>query len=125
MICIRVTEGDEGVEIAALGHAGYGPRGQDIVCAGVSALLYGLITYLTGNSPIATAEDPHSWGLGSRTEVRESDGELWVRTHGAYGRVGAALEMTLAGLSLIAQGYPAYVTLDTETYRKGDEYEPN
>ena len=125
MIRIRVTGRDGDVELCATGHAGYGPFGQDIVCAGVSALLYGLIAYLTGNSPIATAEGPHSCGLTSHTEVREADGELWVRTHGTDGRVGVALEVTLAGLSLIARQYPAYVTLDTETYWKGDEYEPN
>ena len=46
MIRIRVTRRDSGLEIFAEGHAGYAPVGQDIVCAGVSALLYGFVAYL-------------------------------------------------------------------------------
>ena len=36
--------------ISASGHAGYAPAGQDIVCAGVSALLETLAMYATDTS---------------------------------------------------------------------------
>ena len=121
MIRIRVTRRDSGLEIFAEGHAGYAPVGQDIVCAGVSALLYGFVAYLEGLSPIATAEDSHPEGRAPLWEVSEGDGRLWVRTHGSDGRDKAALAPIEAGLRLIAACYPHHVTLDTDT--KGDTYE--
>ena len=121
MIRIRVTRRDSGLEIFAEGHAGYAPVGQDIVCAGVSALLYGFVAYLRETLPIATAEDSHPEGRAPLWEVSEGDGRLWVRTHGSDGRAKAALAPIEAGLRLIAACYPHHVTLDTDT--KGDTYE--
>lgn len=115
MIYVQVARRDGGLELTAKGHAGYAPRGRDVVCAGVSALLYGFIAYLEGLSPIATAED-HLGGEDSpHLEVREGDGELWVRTHGLDGRDTEGFSVTEAGLRLIASCYPAFVTLDTYT----------
>jgi uncharacterized protein YsxB (DUF464 family) len=121
MICIRVTRRDSGLEISAEGHAGYAPVGQDIVCAGVSALLYGFVAYLRETLPIATAKDSHPKGRAPLWEVSEGDGRLWVRTHGSDGRDKAAFASIEAGLRLIAACYPHHVTLDTDT--KGDTYE--
>ena len=121
MIRIRVTRRDSGLEIFAEGHAGYAPVGRDIVCAGVSALLYGFVAFLRETLPIATAEDSHPEGRAPLWEVSEGDGRLWVRTHGADGRDKAALAPIEAGLRLIAACYPHHVTLDTDT--KGDTYE--
>ena len=121
MIRIRVTRRDSGLEIFAEGHAGYAPVGQDIVCAGVSALLYGFVAYLRETLPIATAEDSHPEGRAPLWEVSEGDGRLGVRTHGSDGRDKAALAPIEAGLRLIAACYPHHVTLDTDT--KGDTYE--
>ena len=121
MIRIRVTRRDSGLEISAEGHAGYAPVGQDIVCAGVSALLYGFVAYLRETLPIATAEDAHPKGRAPLWEVSEGDGWLWVRTHGSDGRDKAAFASIEAGIRLIAACYPHYVTLDTDT--KGDTYE--
>ena len=121
MIRIRVTRRDSGLEIAAEGPAGYAPVGQDIVCAGVSALLYGFVAYLRETLPIATARDSHPKGRAPLWEVSEGDGRLWVRTHGTDGRDMAAFASIEAGLRLIAACYPHYVTLDTDT--KGDTYE--
>ena len=121
MIRIRVTRRDSGLEIFAEGHAGYAPVGQDIVCAGVSALLYGFVAYLRETLPIATAEDSHPEGRAPLWEVSAGAGLLWVRTHGSDGRDKAALAPIEAGLRLIAACYPHHVTLDTDT--KGDTYE--
>lgn len=121
MIRIRVTRRDSGLEIAAEGHAGYAPVGQDIVCAGVSALLYGFVAYLRETLPIATARDSAPKGRAPLWEVSEEDGRLWVRTHGSDGRDKAAFASVEAGLRLIAACYPHHVTLDTDT--KGDTYE--
>lgn len=123
MICIRITEREGGVELFAHGHAGYAPHGQDVVCAGVSALLYGFVAYLEGLLPIATAEALE--GEIPRLEVREGAGSLWVETYGMGGKDLEGLSVIRAGLGLIEACYPAFVMLDTHTHRKGDEHEPN
>jgi len=46
MIRVTITR-DDGGRIAAFrvaGHAGYAPRGQDIVCAAVSGIVFGMIS---------------------------------------------------------------------------------
>ena len=125
MIRVQVTVGRDGLTLSAVGHAGLAPRGQDVVCAGVSALLYGFVAYLEGLTPIATAEACSMGGDLPHLEVSEGDGRLTVRTRGLGGQDTAGFGVTEAGLRLIAACYPAYVTLDVHPYRKGDEHEPN
>lgn len=48
MINILITHGDERIEVSIKGHAGYNLDGQDVVCAGVSALAQGILEYLDG-----------------------------------------------------------------------------
>ena len=117
MICIRVTEEEEGVEISALGHAGYGPRGQDIICAGVSALLYGLKVYLEEKMPFAAAEESRPGELPTSYRVWEGDGELRIRIVDPSPAYKEALAVVVAGLRLMAQVYPTYVMLDMERRR--------
>ena len=123
MICIRMTEREDGVELSAHGHAGAAPRGQDVVCAGVSALLYAFVAYLEGLPPIATAEAVE--GKNPHLVVSEGDGLLEVKTFGLGGKDRDALAVICEGLGLIASRYPAHVMLDTHTHRKGDEHESN
>lgn len=125
MIRVQVTVGRDGLTLSAVGHAGFAPRGQDVVCAGVSALLYGFVAYLEGLAPIATAGASLAGGEVPHLEVSEGDGRLTVKTHGLGGQDTAGFGVTEAGLRLIAACYPAYVTLDVYPYRKGDEHEPN
>lgn len=106
MIRIRVTRSADGLDLVAVGHAGYGARGEDPVCAGVSALLYGFVAYLEETLPIATAGDrpsPLAWADG--------DGWLRVQTHGMGGKASEAWAVVAAGLRLIAAAYPAHVQL--------------
>ena len=108
MIYIRFLERDGGLEISAVGHAGQAPRGQDIVCAGVSALLYGFIAYLETLPPIATAEE----GEGKpHLECSEGDGLLRVRTRGLGGADILGWRVTAAGLRLVEAAYPTCVAL--------------
>ena len=123
MICIRMTEREDGLELSAHGHAGYAPRGQDVVCAGVSALIYGFIAYLERLSPIATEKAARDGT--PRLEVEDKDGILWVRTYGMGGADIMGLAVIRAGLGLIASAYPSFVMLDDNIRRKGDEYESN
>lgn len=108
MIQIRVRQRQDGLEVTAVGHAGRGPRGQDIVCAGVSALLYGFIAYLETLSPLATAE---GGGEHPHLTCSEGDGVLRVTTRGLGGSDTLGWQVTEAGLRLIASAYPACVSL--------------
>lgn len=125
MIWVQVTLGRDGLTLSAVGHAGYAPRGQDVVCAGVSALLYGFVAYLEGLAPIATAGASSEGGGSPHLEVSEGDGRLTVKTRGLGGRDTDGFGVTEAGLRLIAACYPALVTLNVYADRKGDEHEPN
>ena len=50
MITVDITLNDEGqvYEVIMDGHADYGSHGQDIVCAGASAVLFGSINAVMG-----------------------------------------------------------------------------
>ncbi len=133
MIRIRVRRHAAGLEILARGHAGYAERGADIVCAGVSALLYGLVHHLeTSHAPsaavhegwesIRSADIDDSGDRRAATadasapvlKLRSGDGYLWVWTQGMDGADALAWAVTRAGLSLIEAGYPAHVELTEE-----------
>ncbi len=129
MICIRARRHADGWEISAVGHADYAERGQDIVCAGVSALLFGLVRYLTACAPSAEARGGEASPLAAETDssggcsprrgegavpsvaYRIEDGGLWVRTHHMGDTDTAAWALTRAGLGLIEAEYPTCVRL--------------
>ena len=47
MIHIVVTKhGNDILEISSRGHAEYGDKGKDLVCAGVSSIIFGLLNVL-------------------------------------------------------------------------------
>jgi uncharacterized protein YsxB (DUF464 family) len=123
MIRIRVTRRANGVEIHAVGHAGYAPRGEDVVCAGISALLYGFVAYLKALSSVATAEEPACQRGTLRWEATDGDGELWVRTCGDASRVLEGFAAVEAGIRLIARAYPQFVVLEEFISQEGDVYE--
>lgn len=104
MIEIRVYPKGDGMVLSAEGHAGMAPRGRDIVCAGVSALLYGFAAYLESLAPRGTEDCPH-------LECTEGDGILRLVTHGLGGAERQGWAVVAAGLRLIEESYPACVRL--------------
>lgn len=93
------TVGGMNCRLEASGHAGYAPAGQDIVCAGASTLMQGLVYLLAGE------ENAHSevWDEpdGPRLAICvDAPCEEWVR---------GAFEMAKAGFVLLAERYPDYV----------------
>ena len=128
MIRIRVERRDDGLEISAVGHADFDTRGRDIVCASVSALVFGFLHYLKTHTPSAATYEREASpardrdGSGGRrlsaedvlpplVEHRIEEGAIWVRTHGMNGIDEAAWMVTRAGLLLIARRYPDHVSL--------------
>lgn len=104
MIEIKVVGWEDGMELEACGHAAYAPRGADVVCAGVSALLFGYLAYLRS----VTGEDGEMRG---RVECAEGDGYLRICTRSMKGYDRAAWAVASAGVRLIADAYPAHVRL--------------
>lgn len=94
---IRYTVKDGEHMLCVSGHAGYSNRGNDIVCAAISAISYALLGFLENNE-----DDEPSFSY------KTGDGELIVFSN-ASERVDAAFETTLIGYRQIAQKYPQYV----------------
>lgn len=89
MIRVRFTE----KRLTVLGHAGYAPRGRDIVCAAASALVYALI---------GTLED------------RDNVAELVIRPGTvtvAAREDDPAFTVVRRGLEQLAARYPGYVRI--------------
>lgn len=95
-------DGPTGLTIA--GHAGYADRGEDIVCAGVSALAE---TLLIGLRQVARI----------KPTVTRQDGYVDVRlppslTGDAAFAAATILQTTIAGLRDLARSYPDYVQFE-------------
>lgn len=55
MITIQIQDRYQGYQLEARGHAGYDTQGRDIVCAGVSALIWTMGNYVIHNSRLKNA----------------------------------------------------------------------
>ena len=96
--------------LEAAGHAGYAPAGQDIVCAGASTVMQGLVYLLAGE------ENAHSEAFdepdGPRLAVSvDAPCEEWVR---------GAFELAKACFVLLAERYPENVRF-ADASRRGKE----
>ena len=96
--------------LEADGHAGYAPAGQDIVCAGASTVMQGLVYLLAGE------ENAHSEAFdepdGPRLSVSvDAPCEEWVR---------GAFELAKACFALLAERYPENVRF-ADVSRRGKE----
>ena len=96
--------------LEAAGHAGYAPAGQDIVCAGASTVMQGLVSLLAGE------ENAHSEAFdepdGPRLAVSvDAPCEEWVR---------GAFELAKACFVLLAERYPENVRF-ADVSRRGKE----
>ena len=96
--------------LEADGHAGYAPAGQDIVCAGASTVMQGLVYLLAGE------ENAHSEAFdepdGPRLAVSvDASCEEWVR---------GAFELAKACFVLLAERYPENVRF-ADVSRRGKE----
>lgn len=85
------------------GHAGYAPRGQDIVCAAASALIYALIAVLEER--------------GQLCELVIRPGFVTAAAH----EEDSAFEMVRCGLVQLAERYPAWVSVRQEERSEEDE----
>lgn len=96
MIQAYYTRRHDRLELEVSGHAGAGAKGQDIVCAGVSALTETLAIY--------------SEGAGYRVQIEREPGKSCIRYDGLLPvALTEIFDMTFTGLELISAKYPAFV----------------
>lgn len=88
--------------LEAKGHAGYAVRGDDIVCASVSALFYTLANFLDQK--------------GADDLTADDEDDFLIECKGLYHDevVHTAFQMTVFGLMLIEEQYPDNVQVTEE-----------
>lgn len=93
MITIIYDEKEHDMILQASGHAGFAPKGQDIVCAAVSCLMQTL-----------------AYSVDGGTAPRDPDGDNVLRVQAAQSfDTLAKFELVTDGLMLLAQQYPENV----------------
>ena len=93
MITIIYDEKEHDMILQASGHAGFAPKGQDIVCAAVSCLMQTLAYSVDG---------------GTATRDPDGDNVLRVQAKQSFDTL-AKFELVTDGLMLLAQQYPENV----------------
>ena len=85
--------------LCAQGHSGYAPRGQDIVCAGISVLCQTLVLYLREH------------GIEPETDI--GDGEMHIKAPAVPESV-AGFDFCMTGLYAISEAYPENLKIISE-----------
>lgn len=112
MTHISYGRAGEGLYIEAAGHSGFAESGKDVVCAGVSTLIFTTYFYL---------RKIQSEGYIEQLEKREADGFVSIFARCAEGEqklLNTAFEMAITGLEMLAESYPHNVTIHKKEKRK-------
>lgn len=97
MIDIYLTEKNIRYGIRAVGHADYAPKGQDIVCAAVSALLQAYGNYI---------DQLAEYDKVKALEVKLDDGDIYVDALDTRHNIKHMYRMVMSGLCDLAAMYP-------------------
>lgn len=101
MIRVRYYPGE--MRLRMDGHAGAGERGQDIVCAGASALMFTLI---------GAAEDVPEYGMHAQINEKEASVEVRCYPDDKHEKRCRYLFDTIAlGLGMLAEKYPDNIVI--------------
>ena len=100
MIRLNLSVSGDRCGLRAEGHSGLAPRGQDIVCAGVSALVFGFL---------ACAQELEEQGKIRVTEKCLAPGYANFIFFDGNGEALAAVRMLLLGARQIEKAYPQYL----------------
>ena len=96
----------ENLTLTASGHAGGGRAGNDIICAGISALTYALLNQLIDAKERGRTQ--LSWG------VDEKSGEMRIAAVpklGCQREVKAYFQVVMTGLKAIAQKHRGHIKI--------------
>ena len=113
MTRVTYTHDGNAFSLTSEGHAGYAPAGQDIVCAGISALC-GALEIALDNLQQAGSARTHFCSLSEaffQAEAEAADGKGAVRT---------AFDTVYDGLCRIADAYPDYLQCKKNILKKED-----
>ena len=103
MIYINHRASEDVNTLTITGHAGYDDHGNDVVCAGVSAITYTLLGFLTNH-----LDDIES------TDAQLEGGHVHIKCRGGGETAALAFEMAVIGIEQIAVKYPKHVTVDID-----------
>lgn len=95
MTTVTYFDMNDEISIEISGHAGYGKKGEDIVCSAISMLSQTLIAYLDVD------HEKFSYSL--------KDGYVWAYAKGINVRV--AFNVIMTGFYLLEKNYPDHITL--------------
>ena len=94
---------DGRVALRVSGHAGYAAKGNDIVCAGVSALVQAAGAMLAGRKvPFSLMRGDGAFGFDCAVSVLDHERRMMV----LY-----SLETAVRGIEMIAGSYPGHVEI--------------
>lgn len=93
---------DEWFDIQIEGHAGYAPKGSDIVCAAVSTLYQTMVQTIQTRS------------YGEMKHIRSNDGFEHVRIHDVAREGLGVITAFVIGCEAVSKAYPVYVTVHNE-----------
>ena len=97
MITVNYDRNGDTHTLEVRGHARYADKGDDIVCAGVSAIVYALLGWLE-NKYVNEAD----------INLDDDKGEIKIVCDGGED-IATVFYMTAIGLEQIAMTYPAHV----------------
>lgn len=100
MIKIKFEKREDIFSLSVKGHANFAEAGKDIVCAGVSAILYALIGFLKNNEE--HIEDK---------KIRADSGDACVFCVGDE-KIQAAAELALIGFLQIEKQYENFISVE-------------
>lgn len=101
MVKVRYRRNEFAHSLSIVGHAGYDALGKDIVCAGVSAIVYTLLGFLH-----------HLPDWESRLTAAAERGMCMVCWRGTGREEETAFQMAVMGLAQLAHGYPQCVKME-------------
>jgi hypothetical protein len=99
MIKIEVLrDGDRIVSLRCKGHAGYGEPGKDLICAGVSTVLFGLMNALDE--------------LSNQITLEKKKNSLYIHSDIDDQTINAYLRCGYIQLKTIGDAYPEYIQME-------------
>ena len=101
MIRVYYTRGEGTHELNINGHAGYAEYGNDIICAGVSAITFALLGWMEHNEEEITQLD----------ELMVEDGQVYLSCTGSE-KLNTAFQVAIMGLIQISRAHPDYVSIE-------------
>lgn len=95
---IRISTDEDKLFVRAEGHAGYGPKGQDIVCAAVSVLLYAYAAELLR--------------IGTKADIRDEGDTFEIVPEEISEHEKTAYQTVMTGLRMLEDSYEKYIRIE-------------